>query len=75
LPFATERAWRAEELAEVPKLNGGIFHPYRRLWASSRKHLSSVDVARARGWKSIETLAIYQQSDPAAVLAAVLNVS
>jgi hypothetical protein len=63
----------AEEAAGVSKLLGGGFHPYRRLWASERKHLSDVDVAVAGGWKSTKTLAIYQQSDPAAVLAAVMN--
>ena len=64
---------RAESLAEVAKLTGGTFHPYRRLWASERRHLADVDVARAGGWKSTKTLSIYQQSDPAAVLAAVVN--
>lgn len=64
---------RAEKLAEVSKLTGGTFHPYRRLWASERKHLSNIDVAMAGGWKSTKTLAIYQQSDPVAVLAAVVN--
>jgi hypothetical protein len=64
---------RAKKLAEVSKLTGGIFHPYRRLWASERKHLSDIDVARAGGWKSTKTLATYQQSDPAAVLTAVVN--
>jgi integrase len=64
---------RAEALAEVAKLTGGTFHPYRRLWASERRHLADVDVARAGGWKSTKTLGIYQQSDPAAILAAVVN--
>jgi hypothetical protein len=64
---------RAERLANVSKLTGGAFHPYRRLWASERKHLSNIDVASAGGWKSTKTLAIYQQSDPIAVLAAVVN--
>ncbi|MDO8500452.1 MAG: hypothetical protein Q7S20_01255 [Gemmatimonadaceae bacterium] len=64
---------KAEVLAEVAKLTGGTFHPYRRLWASERRHLADVDVARAGGWKSTKTLSIYQQSDPAAVLAAVMN--
>lgn len=64
---------RAEALAGVPKLAGGTFHPYRRLWASERKHLADVDVATAGGWKSTKTLHIYQQTDPAAVLAAVVN--
>ncbi|MDP9222882.1 MAG: tyrosine-type recombinase/integrase [Actinomycetota bacterium] len=77
LPIARDVAarWlvRAEKKAEVSKLTGGIFHPYRRLWASERKHLSNIDVASAGGWKSTKTLAIYQQSDPVAVLAAVVN--
>lgn len=51
---------RAEGLAEVSKLTGGTFHPYRRLWASERRHLADVDVARAGGWKSTKTLSIYQ---------------
>jgi integrase len=64
---------KAEQLAELPKLTGGGFHPYRRLWASERKHLADVDVAAAGGWGSTKTLAIYQQSDPTSVLAAVMN--
>lgn len=64
---------KAEQLAELPKLTGGGFHPYRRLWASERKHLADVDVAAAGGWGSTKTLTIYQQSDPASVLAAVVN--
>lgn len=64
---------RAEVLAGVPKLTGGTFHPYRRLWASERKHLADVDVAAAGGWRCTKTLAIYQQTDPAAILAAVVN--
>lgn len=64
---------KAETLAELPKLTGGGFHPYRRLWASERKHLADVDVAAAGGWGSTKTLAIYQSSDPAGVLAAVVN--
>lgn len=64
---------RAEVLADLPKLLGGTFHPYRRLWASERKHLADVDVAAAGGWGSTKTLTIYQSSDPAGVLAAVVN--
>jgi hypothetical protein len=29
----------AENKAKLPKLNGGLWHPYRRAWATSRKHL------------------------------------
>lgn len=30
---------RAEKLVSVAKLQRGAFHPYRRLWASERRHL------------------------------------
>src|SRR6478672_5829345 len=36
--------------AELPKLKGGVWHPYRRKWATVRKHLSLADVAAAGGW-------------------------
>ncbi|HUP49168.1 MAG TPA: hypothetical protein VNA04_10305 [Thermoanaerobaculia bacterium] len=40
---------RAEAAAELPKLEQGCWHAYRRLWAVERKHLPDVDVAAA-GW-------------------------
>ena len=36
---------RAECSAKLPKIDGGDFHPYRRKWATERKHLPDVDVA------------------------------
>jgi integrase len=63
---------RAEKAAELPKLTGGVFHPYRRLFASERRHLPDLDVATAAGWKDPATMRrAYQQTDPAAVLRAV----
>ena len=60
---------RAEEAAGLPKLTGGRWHPYRRLWASERKHMPDIDVAAAGGWKDTRALKLsYQQADPAAVL-------
>jgi integrase len=47
---------RAEKKAELPKLAGGLWHPYRRKWATERKHLPLVDVAAAGGWKDKATL-------------------
>ncbi len=45
-------------------------HPYRRKWATERKHLSLKDVAAAGGWKDVETLlTCYQQPDPQTLLA------
>ena len=65
---------KAETKAELPKLQRGVYHPYRRLWASERKALPSKDVAHAGGWKDIETmLGSYIQSDAATVLRVVEN--
>ena len=63
---------RAEKLAKLPKLAGGVFHCYRRLWATERRHLPAHDVAAAGGWTDTQALTlIYQRSTPAGVLAAV----
>jgi integrase len=52
----------AEKKATLPKLVGGLWHPYRRMWATARKHLPIVDVAAAGGWKDTATLLkCYQQ--------------
>jgi hypothetical protein len=65
---------RAEQLAELPKLRGGVFHPYRRLWATERKHMPDVDVAAAGGWRDTQALrGSYQHADPATVLKVVLG--
>ena len=63
---------KAEAEAKLPKIRGGIFHPYRRLWATERKHMPDVDVAAAGGWGDTRALKLsYQQSDAAGVLRAV----
>jgi hypothetical protein len=60
---------KAEKSAGLPKLRGGTFHPYRRLWASERKHLPDQDVASAGGWRDTRALKLsYQHADPATVL-------
>jgi integrase len=60
----------AEQAAGVPKLEGGLWHPYRRKWATERKHLSLKDVAAAGGWRDVETLlTCYQQPDQDTLLA------
>lgn len=54
----------AEAKAGLPKLQGGLWHPYRRMWATARKDLPLKDVAAAGGWRDIETLlTCYQQPD------------
>jgi len=65
---------RAERLAGLAKLDRGSWHPYRRLWASERKHLSDVDVARAGGWRTIGVMRqSYQLADAQTVLSVVEN--
>jgi hypothetical protein len=60
----------AERRAGLPKLDGGLWHPYRRKWATERKHLSVTDVAAAGGWKNTATLlTCYQQPTNDALLA------
>jgi integrase len=61
---------KAEDRAGLPKLDGGLWHPYRRKWATERKHLSVTDVAAAGGWKNTATLlTCYQQPTNDALLA------
>lgn len=60
---------KAEKLAGVPKLIRGLWHPYRRKWATERKDLPIKDVMAVGGWSDTETfLASYQQSDRATQL-------
>jgi len=59
----------AEEAAGLRPLPGGIWHPYRRKWATERKHFPLVDVAAAGGWKGTQMLVkCYQQPDPDTIL-------
>jgi hypothetical protein len=52
----------------------GVWHPYRRKWATARKHHPLKDVAAAGGWKSEETLLrCYQQPDEATMLNVVMD--
>jgi integrase len=50
----------------------GAFHPYRRRWATVRKHFPAQDVAQAGGWSSAATVRdIYQLADEETTLRAV----
>lgn len=83
LPGASDRvpsrhwfAWalqHAEAAAGLPNLDGGLWHPLRRKWATERMHLPLKAVATAGGWLGTETLVeCYQQPD-AAMLRAVIE--
>lgn len=63
---------RAEACAELEPIEGGQFHPFRRKWATERKHLPTQDVMHAGGWRDDRSLRkAYQQVDPATLLAVV----
>jgi len=63
---------RAETLANLPHLARGGFHPFRRLWASERRHLPAQDVAAAGGWRSLQVMReAYQHADAATMYAVV----
>ena len=60
---------RAEQKAKLQPLEGGDFHPYRRKWATERKHLPDTDVAAAGGWRDLRSLQLcYQQVDDETLL-------
>jgi integrase len=63
----------AEKEAGLPKLEGGLWHPYRRKWATERKQHSLKDVAAAGGWKDTETLLTCYQHPDADTLLAVMS--
>jgi integrase len=64
----------AEEHTTLPKLKGGLWHPYRRKWASERMHLPLKAVADAGGWKDVATLMkCYQHSDAQTLLNVMAN--
>lgn len=59
-------AWleKCERLAELPHLKQGLWHPFRRSWATARKGLPVQDVMAVGGWTDPSCLTtIYQQPD------------
>ena len=64
----------AYEKAELKPVHGGLWHPWRRKWATERDDLPVKDVAAAGGWSDTETLVrSYQQADEATVTKVVLS--
>jgi integrase len=65
---------KAETLAGLETQDGSLWHAYRRMWATARKHLSIKDVMEAGGWQSVEALQqSYQHADAETLLHVVLN--
>lgn len=61
---ASEWLRQAERLAKLAPLQGGLWHPFRRRWATERKHLPAKDVAAVGGWVDTATLEkCYQVAD------------
>jgi integrase len=59
----------AERHAGVPRLDGGLWHAYRRKWATERGDLPLKALMVAGGWKDMQTLlTCYQQPTEAALL-------
>ena len=56
---------RAFELGGIERPEGGLWHCFRRKWATERKGMPLSDVAAAGGWTDVHTLVTcYQQPDP-----------
>ncbi len=70
----SERLREAYERAELDTLRGGLWHPWRRKWATERKDMPLRDVAAAGGWKEPTTLLkCYQQPDEKTIQKVVLE--
>jgi len=55
---------KLEDMAKVPHLKQGKWHPYRRKWATERKGYADVDVCAAGGWSDTRSLKVaYQHAD------------
>jgi hypothetical protein len=73
-PAIGEWLREAERRAKLPKLAGGLWHPYRRGWTSERMRFPLKAVVDAGGWKDVTTLVrCYQQTDERTLLAVMAN--
>lgn len=64
---------RAEARADVRSIDGGDFHPYRRLWSTLRKDQPWADIQAVTGRKDRRTFeASYTAADPDTMLAVVM---
>jgi len=59
-------AWieKCEKVVGLPHLKQGLWHPFRRSWATARKHLPVQDVAACGGWSDSSVLSdLYMAAD------------
>ena len=78
-PFDSDLAgkWlvRAEKLAGLPKLAGGRWHPYRRLFATELAHVPAKTAAMLGGWRNPATMQrLYQHPTGESLYAAAMEV-
>lgn len=60
---------RAVDKAELPKLEGGDWHPLRRKWATERRAFPMADVMALGGWKDDRSLKnFYMKTDARTML-------
>ncbi len=58
--YARDRLGTAERAAKLKPIDGGDFHPYRRLWARLLKDQPTGNVAAAGAWRTTGMVQLYQ---------------
>lgn len=61
--LASDWMHRAYRYARIDRQKGGLWHPFRRKWATERKAYPVKDTAAAGGWEDLPTALMYQQPD------------
>jgi integrase len=61
--LASDWMHRAYRYAGIDRQKGGLWHPFRRKWATERKAYPVRDTAAAGGWEDLPTALMYQQPD------------
>ena len=63
--LASDWMHRAYRYAGIDRQKGGLWHPFRRKWATARKNYPLRDTMAAGGWEDEPTAMKYQQPDEA----------
>ncbi len=61
--LASDWMHRAYRYAGIERQKGGLWHPFRRKWATERKDFPVRDTMAAGGWEDEPTAMMYQQPD------------